>query len=184
MNNLQELSNEGEVWAQVLDLDVKEKYFYVSNQGRLAVFLGQFIIKKPTNHNIGYLCTNLKYKNRARRIILIHTLVMEYFGPVKPSPKSKKSSDRITIDHLDSNKHNNRLENLEYVTQSENVSRYHAKCRNDVCHLTKLYEKLKSRNDGSYEKFIKDRKVKIKDVKRINKESRMKLIETMEKQDV
>lgn len=47
---------------------------------------------------------------------LVHQLVMFAFREIKKYPEWE-------IDHIDGNKHNNRLENLEYVTSSENTRR-------------------------------------------------------------
>ena len=43
----------------------------------------------------------------------VHSLVMEFFGPEKPS-------DKHIINHIDGNKTNNRIRNLEWVTPLEN----------------------------------------------------------------
>jgi len=50
-----------------------------------------------------------------------HRLVGMAFLGLDPNSKSKK-----VIDHKDGNKRNNKLSNLELVTQSENVRRAHA----------------------------------------------------------
>ena len=51
---------------------------------------------------------------------LIHRLVMYAFGEVKPYPEWE-------IDHINGNTHDNRFENLEYVSSSENTKRAYNK---------------------------------------------------------
>jgi hypothetical protein len=55
------------------------------------------------------LWVNGKYINK-----YVHVLVMNYFGPIKPSINHE-------INHIDGNKFNNALNNLEWVTSSENT---------------------------------------------------------------
>ena len=60
----------------------------------------------------GYLRVSVKGKD-----MYVHRLVMlAFYG----------KSD-LTVDHIDGNKENNNLNNLEYVTQAENVKRFHDK---------------------------------------------------------
>lgn len=49
----------------------------------------------------------------------IHLLVLEYFGPPKPSPKHQ-------CNHKDGNKENNHISNLEWVTPGENQKHAYA----------------------------------------------------------
>lgn len=51
---------------------------------------------------------------------LVHRLVMYAFGEVKPYPEWE-------IDHINGNTHDNRFENLEYVSSSENTKRAYNK---------------------------------------------------------
>lgn len=56
----------------------------------------------------GYLCVKMNNK-----LVSIHRLVGELFIP---NPNNKKE-----INHIDGNKHNNKVENLEWVTPKENI---------------------------------------------------------------
>lgn len=69
---------------------------------------------KPTTATPGlnYLHVAL-YANGVRRYFTVHFLVMAAF--VGPRPEGKE------INHIDGNAANNRRENLEYVTRSENL---------------------------------------------------------------
>lgn len=51
---------------------------------------------------------------------LVHRLVMYAFGEAKPYPEWE-------IDHINGNTHDNRFENLEYVSSSENTKRAYNK---------------------------------------------------------
>lgn len=65
-----------------------------------------------TKTKTGYLRVSVKGKD-----MYVHRLVMlAFYG----------KSD-LTVDHIDGNKENNNLNNLEYVTQAENVKRFHDK---------------------------------------------------------
>lgn len=64
-----------------------------------------------TRNSKGYLVTDL-YKDGKRVTRRVHRLVAEAF---LENPKHKKE-----VNHKDGNKHNNRVENLEWVTKKEN----------------------------------------------------------------
>ena len=64
----------------------------------------------PIKHHGGYLIVHLG----ANKIRMIHTLVAESF---LPNDDGKKF-----VNHIDGNKHNNRLDNLEWVTTKENIN--------------------------------------------------------------
>lgn len=67
---------------------------------------------KGTLRSNGYLQLTIKNKT-----IKVHRLVIEAF----------KGKSDLTVDHIDGNKENNNLNNLEYVTQAENIKRFHDK---------------------------------------------------------
>lgn len=67
-------------------------------------------LKKATKRKDGYYCIGINNKN-----CLLHRVVKEAFHGY---------SD-LTVDHVDGNKNNNHLGNLEYVTMTENIKRAH-----------------------------------------------------------
>lgn len=62
-------------------------------------------------NNKGYLFVSA-HENGRRKNLLIHRLVAQAFIP---NPENKPE-----INHIDGNPHNNRVDNLEWVTSSEN----------------------------------------------------------------
>lgn len=70
---------------------------------------------KPSISNNQYQYVNLVHEKK-KKTTAIHRLVIEHFGPPCPDPK-------FVVDHKDSNKQNNHINNLEWVTVSENTSR-------------------------------------------------------------
>lgn len=68
-------------------------------------------ILKPIYNKKGYLCVSL-YENRKIRSRLIHRLVAQSF---LPNPDNKPQ-----VNHIDGNKENNSVSNLEWCNNSEN----------------------------------------------------------------
>jgi len=67
---------------------------------------------KLRNRGSGYLAVTLRDSLRKTRTYNVHCLVAKYF--IRRRPKG------LCINHLDGVKTNNKVENLEYVTYSEN----------------------------------------------------------------
>ena len=67
-------------------------------------------------NKLGYLAVNLRIKNKTRQYT-IHRLVIYLFG------KNKKNFNNYSmqVNHKDGNKKNNHLDNLEWVTASQNT---------------------------------------------------------------
>jgi|DEB0MinimDraft_10_1074344.scaffolds.fasta_scaffold116194_1 hypothetical protein len=70
------------------------------------------IMKQHSGKN-GYKSLKLR-KNKTPKAFLVHRLVAAAFGVLKGL------DDKLYINHLDGDKHNNCLENLERVTRSQN----------------------------------------------------------------
>jgi predicted XRE-type DNA-binding protein len=68
-------------------------------------------IKRPLNRK-GYAMVML-YNGEKRKLYAIHRLVAEHFIPNK--------SNNPQVNHIDGNKLNNNINNLEWVTASENI---------------------------------------------------------------
>ena len=111
-----------EIWKET-----KYKNYFVSNMGRVKTFdrilppdtrhpNGQFKKGKvftPHNNGRGYLTVMLTIETGKQKRPYIHRLVAETFIP---NPKNKR-----TINHKNGIKSDNRVKNLEWATQSENV---------------------------------------------------------------
>lgn len=89
---------------------------------------GELRLVKPRTHPSGYLYYGLfigKGPNKQRLWRRGHRLVWETFkGKIK---------EGLEIDHIDGDKHNNKLENLRTVTRSENMLAAFERRRNKVC---------------------------------------------------
>jgi hypothetical protein len=94
-------------------------------------------LMKLTPTSSGYLCVGL-FKNKKVGWKLVHRIVAELFLP--------KIEGKEHVNHKDSNRANNRVDNIEWCTPAEN--RYHAKTYgglnnispkafvSDKCHFT------------------------------------------------
>lgn len=142
-----------EIWK---DIKGYEGLYQVSNLGRVKALERKFTynintkilkekIKKQCetskrNGKQGYLCTRLKDKNGNSKCLYTHRLVAEAFIP---NPDNKE-----TVNHIDGNKHNNNVNNLEWNTFSENNK--HAitlKLRPKYCGFLKNYHKVKTEGE-------------------------------------
>lgn len=102
------MKNEKEVWKIIEEFTDYE----VSNLGIVRNQKTKIILKIHTQ-NRGYKIVNLKKENKSKGISL-HRLVAIAF---LPNPKNKPQ-----VNHINGIKDDNRLENLEWCTGSENVN--------------------------------------------------------------
>lgn len=101
-----------EVWKDVVG---HEGRYMVSNLGRVKSmnYLGHSgeRVLKTTRHHTGYMVISLGKK--PKKMYLVHILVATAFIE---NPYGKRY-----VNHIDGNKENNTVENLEWVTSAENV---------------------------------------------------------------
>lgn len=101
-----------EIWK---DCYGYEGLYQVSNMGRMwsiksqRTFIGCPSVK-------GYMKTTLRGKNGKVKTELVHRLVLLTFAGPSEDP------ERTQVNHIDENKANNRLDNLEWVTAKENCN--------------------------------------------------------------
>lgn len=105
------------------DIKGYEGFYQVSNQGRVKSIRRRRVIKgieyiinkelvlKSYKHTHGYLKVNLSEDGWVKSFF-VHRLVLQAFNP---------NEEELEVNHIDGNKRNNNLGNLEWVTQKENV---------------------------------------------------------------
>lgn len=96
---------------------------WVSNMGHIRNRDKKDIAPRVMNN--GYMA--VKVHGSLNRYMFLHRVVMLTW---KPTPEAEK----LTVDHLDHNKRNNAVSNLEWVTETENKSR----ARRDFLNVSKV----------------------------------------------
>ena len=120
MKNSRNKGAAGEHWKPIKDY---ESLYEVSDLGRVrslkrATTTGK-VLKPYVSSKNGYCYVSLSKENKkcSKRI---HVLVMNAFNPIE---KKRGYDNAHTIDHIDGDKTNNKLQNLEWCSQSENQLR-------------------------------------------------------------
>lgn len=98
---------ENEVWKNIPNY---EKLYQASNLGRIRNKKTKNILKGVDTK--GYLRITISYKNE-RKIISKHRLIAMTFIP--------NPNNYPEVNHIDGNKHNNRVDNLEWCTRQQNA---------------------------------------------------------------
>ena len=99
-----------EQWREIPGYD-----YSVSDQGRVSSRkYGKWLVMKPARDSQGYLCISLCDGSGKKRTTKVHQLVVAAFLGPKPTPGHE-------INHIDGVKTNPRVDNLEWVTKSENT---------------------------------------------------------------
>jgi len=98
---------EGEEFVQVRGYD----NYFISNKGRCYNTKTKKLV--GANKGDGYILVGLSEKGKCHKTYQMHTLVMEHFGPPKPE-------GNYEIDHINHKRDDNRIENLRWVSKSEN----------------------------------------------------------------
>lgn len=93
-----------------VDIKGYEGLYQINNTGQIKS-LRKGMIMKLADVN-GYLCVTLLNYRKEKKQHKLHRLIYQHF---------KGDCEGKIIDHIDRNKHNNKLENLRTVTPKENV---------------------------------------------------------------
>jgi len=100
-----------EIWKDIEGFDGKYK---ISNCGNVFSNVKGCELKqsKEKYRRVGLVDIHNKQKH-----ISVHSLVWDHFG------KGKRNGMLIQVDHIDKNKYNNHIDNLQLLTNRENTSR-------------------------------------------------------------
>lgn len=102
-----------EIWKAIKGY---EGLYEVSNLGNVKTLKNNKVLK-PYISNAKYLLVSL-YKNGKRKHKTIHRLVAEAFIP--------NIENKTQVNHIDGNKQNNNVKNLEWTSASENLKHAYA----------------------------------------------------------
>ena len=102
-----------EIWKDIKDY---EGLYQISNYGRVKSLITNKILKQTKFSCGNYVVELCKNKTHSKK--LVHRLVAETFIP---NPENKPQ-----VNHIDEDKTNNRVENLEWNTAKENTN--HGTC--------------------------------------------------------
>ena len=103
------------------NVKIKENKFMKMNMGEIREHIQKEKIMKPTNNGKNYLKIGL-YKDNKHKNKYIHRLVAEHFLDNKYNLPQ--------VNHKDGNKHNNHINNIEWVSAKENMHHSKNKLKN------------------------------------------------------
>ena len=108
---------ETEIWRTPIDKGIKYEKYQVSNYGRLKNLnyrnTGRAKLMNPWEDKDGYLKIGLR-KNRKTDSTFVHRLVAQTFIP---NPENLPE-----VNHIDEDKTNNRVDNLEWKSHRDNCN--------------------------------------------------------------
>lgn len=106
------MNNQKEIWK---DIPGFEGYYKASDLGNIkSLFFNKKL--KLTKALNGYLCVNLSLKGK-KKVYHVHQLVAMAFLNHKPC------GHKLVVDHINHNKTDNRIQNLQILTHRQNVSK-------------------------------------------------------------
>jgi hypothetical protein len=147
-------SSKPEIWKPLAYPNVINDRYIVSSWGRVYDLLNQYYLT-PALCDKGYVRITLQRTNDKFRCVRIHSLVATAFIP---NPENK-----LTVNHKDFDKQNNTVENLEWMSNNENLEHANENkrflLRENKSLLTKKEVeiiKLKHKNGMSFTKIAKE----------------------------
>lgn len=111
INTLQKVYNKDELWMMHPYTDG----YHISNTGKIKSLYNNKEMKQFVNSD-GYKMVNINWRDKSRGCVMVHRLVMESF-------MNYLTHDNMyyEVNHIDGNKTNNNLSNLEWTTRQENL---------------------------------------------------------------
>lgn len=115
-----------ELWKQIEGYPM----YQISNTGKIKTCrrgkgkVEWYELKLRDNHKTNYIYAGLYDKERNRKWFRVHRLVYQHFKGCIP--------DTLIVDHIDDNKQNNNILNLQLLTISENLKKYHRNKKTNI----------------------------------------------------
>lgn len=107
---------QSETWFPIIYNEIKEGLYEVSDFGRVRKTDKAKPLLSPVKRNDGYLTTSLLSTNsRGRKTVSIHRLVATAFI------KNDNVEENTEVNHINGNKMDNRVQNLEWCNRSYNT---------------------------------------------------------------
>lgn len=130
---------------EIKDIKGFEGKYKISSEGIVFSFLGlKERILKPRYDKRGYV-QYILYFNGQKKSIKAHHLVFEHFG------EGKRNGRIVNIDHIDGNKNNNCIDNLQLLTNRENLSKGKLLKENKSSKYTGVY---RPKNSNKFQVYI------------------------------
>ena len=142
-----------EIWK---DIEEYEGLYQVSNLGRVRSFISNKILRFGVNPD-GYLFVHL-YINKSKKYIGVHRIVASAF--------LDNYEDLPEVNHIDSDKKNNSVLNLEWVTREQNMKHYYS---------TETFKKVNLRNSGEGNQNAKLKFNEVQLIKKLRSEYNIKV---------
>jgi hypothetical protein len=115
---------------EIKELEGYDFKYIVSKNGKIFKYKdGKINELKNYNNGIGYQMVSLKI-NGKYKLHYVHRLVAKSF--------LDNPNDLIEVNHIDFDKSNNNLSNLEWCTRKQNVSHYHSSKFKDIKYERKV----------------------------------------------
>ena len=114
---LNSISSENERWLKYYIEDMPESKYYISNKGRVYNFTTSTLLGLHQNES-GYFRFKISDSRKNNRLVFIHRAVALTFMPID-------NAEILQVNHIDGNKSNNCVENLEWCTSKENNQHAH-----------------------------------------------------------
>lgn len=130
MDNIQEVLNklheqDGANWKQIVDFP----RYCISDAGDVYSTIKNKKLQ-PNHHRDGYLIATL-YRDNKQFKKKIHRLVAEAF--------IQNPNHLDTVDHIDSDKTNNHVSNLQWMSNEDNIIKYHTEHGNTINRWFSVY---------------------------------------------
>lgn len=125
--------------------DLKDCYF-LDKEGKIWSTYGSLKKIKTRLNSDGYEVVNLRTTDKKQRMFLVHRLIALAYVP---NPENKP-----TVNHKNHIRHDNRIENLEWVTQKEQIDE-HWTIEQKKTQTGMKHSKSKNRQDLTGQKFNK-----------------------------